>query len=1267
MNPLESVLDKLKVKPVIQERQEVKVILKQPEEIIVTGPEKTIIPKIVDRTKEGFDRNAVLDKLKQNNLLKVRQPAAAIVDTQLETKSVAKPVSLPTAKKLGQTKLVLQPETETTLVEEDILRSIPIQTKRLTPKVPRTKVTGVSNLKTTQLTQIGDVSMRDRVKPVEPVSLKVSSYYMNNREVFVNFINQLFEPYKRQMLEDTSDINCDNIGNTSVNMDLLTHQKIVRDYINLYTPYRGLLIYHGLGSGKTCTSIAIAEGMKSAKRVIVMTPASLRRNYLEEIKKCGDPLFRKNQYWEFISLDTTPNMLETLSSVLGLPVEYIRRNRGAWLVDMSKPANFSSLSTSDKKSIDTQLDKMIENKYTFINYNGLREREFKQLTQNYEVNIFENAVVIIDEAHNLISRIVNKINSISKFNEAERGPGKRMLPGISLQIYEMLLRADRARVILLTGTPLINYPNELGILFNILRGYIKSWQLTLSSESSEKLDLQRIRDIFSKEKNVDYVDYTPSSKMLTITRNPYGFESVITENSGYKGVTNQKKVKLGPDKKPLLDDEGKPIMDERGTISDEDFLRRVIKLLKNNNIEAVPLGSYMKVNTALPDTLEEFKSMFIEDDGRIKNLEKFKRRIIGLTSYFRSAQEELLPKFNKEEDYHIVKCPMSNYQFKEYENIRIEERLSEKPSKKGAEEMSSSTYRIFSRLACNFVMPVDIGRPTPKGIKASRKSAAEKKEKEAEMLGGAEGDEEPLEQAQAQPLEQAQAQPLKQGQAQPLEQPQAEPLEEAQAEPLEEDIPLPPPKKTKKQVKIKSTPMIVQEDIVEEEQVQPASVIPPLEKIVENVEERLEQQDEKPVLQGIKDEDAKNRDINELEGDEMLEVSADREYIEKIQQALEMLRRNASTILTPNGLQTYSPKFLHMLENIRDPENPNEHPGLHLIYSQFRSMEGIQIFTMVLDTNGFSRFKIKKDGTSGWQLDMAEEDLGKPTYALYTGTEDAEEREIIRNIYNGDWDYIPTNIANQLRAKANNNNMGEIIKVLMITSAGSEGINLKNTRYVHIMEPYWNPVRVEQVIGRARRICSHKNLPEALRNVEVFVYVATLTKEQLASKEATELRVKDLSKLPPFVPQTTDEKLLEISLIKERVASQLSKGIKEAAIDCATHVKSSINEKLQCLSFGPNPAITEFSYNPNLSQDENDMVSTLNKAEVTWKGKQFTYKGTPYVIREETEEVYDLESYKNSLKDKRLQPVLLGKFENVVGIAYQKYKDLMEKRKSEKK
>ena len=90
------------------------------------------------------------------------------------------------------------------------------------------------------------------------------------------------------------------------------HQKIVRDYINNYTPYRGLLLYHGLGSGKTCSSIAIAEGIKTHKQIIVMTPASLQTNFFSELKKCGDPLYKYNQYWEFFPT-TDKEMINTAS------------------------------------------------------------------------------------------------------------------------------------------------------------------------------------------------------------------------------------------------------------------------------------------------------------------------------------------------------------------------------------------------------------------------------------------------------------------------------------------------------------------------------------------------------------------------------------------------------------------------------------------------------------------------------------------------------------------------------------------------------------------------------------------------------------------------------------------------------------------------------------------------------------------------------------------------------------------------------------------
>ena len=123
---------------------------------------------------------------------------------------------------------------------------------------------------------------------------------MNNREIFVSFMSSLFGPYKEELRKNAETASCEEDENAA--FTLMPHQKIVRDYINLYTPYRGLLLFHGLGSGKTCSSIAIAEGMKSSKQIIVMTPASLRRNYIEELKKCGDSLYRKNQFWEFVSI-----------------------------------------------------------------------------------------------------------------------------------------------------------------------------------------------------------------------------------------------------------------------------------------------------------------------------------------------------------------------------------------------------------------------------------------------------------------------------------------------------------------------------------------------------------------------------------------------------------------------------------------------------------------------------------------------------------------------------------------------------------------------------------------------------------------------------------------------------------------------------------------------------------------------------------------------------------------------------------------------------
>ena len=176
---------------------------------------------------------------------------------------------------------------------------------------------------------LGDTKIQDRLPEIKPnILIKADSYYLYNREIFINYINKLFLPYQQNNEQEKDiksgkiTISCDDYSKQD--FTLLIHQKIVRDYINLYTPYRGLLLFHGLGSGKTCSSIAISEGLKNNKQIIVMTPASLRNNYIQELKKCGDLMYKKNQFWEFVSKNN-PEYVSHLSALLHLPEEYIKK------------------------------------------------------------------------------------------------------------------------------------------------------------------------------------------------------------------------------------------------------------------------------------------------------------------------------------------------------------------------------------------------------------------------------------------------------------------------------------------------------------------------------------------------------------------------------------------------------------------------------------------------------------------------------------------------------------------------------------------------------------------------------------------------------------------------------------------------------------------------------------------------------------------------------------------------------------------------------
>ena len=219
--------------------------------------------------------------------------------------------------------------------------------------------------------------------------------------------------------------------------------------------------------------------------------------------------------------------------------------------------------------------------------------------------------------------------------------------------------------------------------------------------------------------------------------------------------------------------------------------------------------------------------------------------------------------------------------------------------------------------------------------------------------------------------------------------------------------------------------------------------------------------------------------------------------------------------------------------------------------------------------------------------------------------------------------------------------MGEIIKVLMITSSGAEGISLKNVRYVHITEPYWHPVRIEQVIGRARRICSHQALPEALRTVTVFLYLMTFSPEQLASGSTIELRLRDKSRKDDITPVSTDETLYEIASAKEEITTNIMTAVKESSIDCALHIKSNSAEKLKCFTFGSSGS-SKFAYMPAFEEEQSDAIADKNQKEVEWKAKQIEVDGVKYALNKETNEVYDLDSYMNG-RPVKIADLIIGK------------------------
>ena len=864
--------------------------------------------------------------------------------------------------------------------------------------------------------------------------------YLSNRMGMLESVQKMMEDIP--ITEDT-----ESCGKTTDNFQRMTHQEIIRRYINSYTPYRGLLLFHGLGSGKTCSSISLIEGLMDSKKVIVMTPASLQSNYRTQMKFCGEHLFRKNNHWVFERFkkdgeEKSSEYLKKKQAALDLlhledsPAisKFMDEINGFWMVQKEEP-NFDSLSARDKDEVDRQLTLLIKEKYTYINYNGITANSWKTKYKKGG-NPFDNSTIIVDEAHNFVSRIVNKLNK-----------GKT---SISVTLYEEMMSAENCRVVLLTGTPFINYPYELGVLFNLIHGYTPILELTLNTK--KPLTASYFEDLLLKEGVVDIVEYNDTKKKLRILKNPYGF---------------------------LKQPDGKVVYSKEKQLYYSEFTDYILDLLKKSDVFTVTDVNHLKVKH-IPDTQKDFDHYFLteKETKQDSKLMLFQLRIVGLVSYL-GDKTSLMPSIVKSSQggrIHLEKTVMSPHQLAYYAETRKMERKQESSKKmsKKKEEEESSSYRIFSRAACNFVFPPEIKRPMPGGLVEVAKL-----------------DEAILDNVSEEDL-----------------------LNDVDGKSDTSDVEL-----FRKNRKV----MLQYKNAIEDA----------LVKFQENPEDYFESGLPKLVK------------INYPENN--------------------------------NRLEKYSPKFKKMLENILTQ------PDCHLVYSNFRKLEGIGLFRLALLYHGYKELKIVNQRIVSYSMfsenEYIEDKKDHRYFSLFTGTETVEEKEIILNLYNNRFKNLPKVTQEDLRREFSHvdldkigNMHGEIIKVLMITSSGAEGIDLKNTRFVHIMEPYWHHVRINQVIGRAIRICSHMDLPKDLQDVTVYMYISTFGDDVLKTDQYLELKTMDHS-------ESTDMRLHKIMEEKERLSERFLDILKRTSIDC------SINHRKKCFSFPtqhqkvpPNTLVTTTDY-----------------------------------------------------------------------------------------
>ncbi|MCA9330030.1 hypothetical protein KDA11_05250, partial [Candidatus Saccharibacteria bacterium] len=203
--------------------------------------------------------------------------------------------------------------------------------------------------------------------------------------------------------------------------------------------------------------------------------------------------------------------------------------------------------------------------------------------------------------------------------------------------------------------------------------------------------------------------------------------------------------------------------------------------------------------------------------------------------------------------------------------------------------------------------------------------------------------------------------------------------------------------------------------------------------------------------------------------------------------------------------QITSPKFKAILANIK------KHPGIAIVYSQFVGDGGLLPFSLFLEHEGYEQFNAK-----------APTKTKKLRYAMFSGATGEEGIQALLDV-----------------ATSEQNKEGEIINIMIFSSVGTTGLDFKNVRSTHMMEPYWTPDREDQFRRRGIRYQSHIMLPPSERNVMSYIYLAVHPRTPTTKDDKQSTR------------PSTDQEIYAMAQERAVVNGEFIELIREVSIECS--------------------------------------------------------------------------------------------------------------------